>query len=263
MKRAVVVALVLLSQEPRGFRPIAENDFSRRPGWPPRPSGVRGRWWALPTGYPNLAVVSVPDAPASPPYVLETTYRAGLPGGTEPAFVGGWDLGEVGRQYSAVYFSMWIRIVGDSYENQAVGTKLGFFGYASAPTAAQNDGFLFLPGTGVAQVQGSFRLEFRQQNHTARNLEPNVDRSLLITAGRWHHVELLMELNQAGAANGTLRLWVDGKLVLSYGDVVYLVPGATRGFQAFKWAPTWGGAGGVRSRNDAIQIDHVYISGRP
>ena len=248
--------------EPRDFVPIAENDFSRLPGWPPDWAGLRGQWWAFPTRNPNLAVVSVPDAPESPPYVLETRFPAGLSGGTEPVSLGGWDTGDVGTQSSSIYFAVWIRILGDSYENQAVGTKLGFFGYASARSRPQNDGYLMLQGVGVQKVLKRSRLEFRQQNYTSRNLEPNVDRSLVMTVGPWHHVELLMELNKLGVANGRLNLWVDDKRVLDYRDVVYIVPGATSRFEAYKWAPTWGGAGGIRSRSDAIQIDHVYISGR-
>src|SRR2546425_4460239 len=119
-----------------------------------------------------------------------------------------------------------------------------------------------LKGGGVKKPRKRPRLEFRQQNYTSRNLEPNVDRSLVMTVGPWHHVELLMELNKLGVANGRLNLWVDDKRVLDYRDVVYIVPGATSRFEAYKWAPTWGGAGGIRSRSDAIQIDHVYISGR-
>ncbi|MBI4500744.1 MAG: hypothetical protein HY700_06235 [Gemmatimonadetes bacterium] len=56
---------------------------------------------------------------------------------------------------------------------------------------------------------------------------------------------------------------VDNRLILDYSDVVYIVPGASSGFEGFKVDPVWGGRGGVRSRDDYMQVDHLHLSGLP
>jgi hypothetical protein len=110
-------------------------------------------------------------------------------------------------------------------------------------------------------VGSSFNLEFRQQNNVGRNIPQNVDVSKVFTIGPWHHFELVLELNNPGQANGTLKWWVDGGLIMDYSDVTYIIPGATSGFQGFKIDPVWGGMGGTRTRDDYMQVDHLYVSG--
>ncbi len=66
-----------------------------------------------------------------------------------------------------------------------------------------------------------------------------------------------------GSANGIFKMWIDGVQTHNYSDVVYITPTTAEHFNLFKWNPTWGGQGGVRTRNDYIDIDHVYISGLP
>jgi hypothetical protein len=70
-----------------------------------------------------------------------------------------------------------------------------------------------------------------------------------------------MELNTLGQRNGILRWWIDGNLAMDYRDMTYIFGNHTSGFNGWKWNPTWGGMGGIRTRPDVIQIDHIYLSG--
>jgi hypothetical protein len=160
-----------------------------------------------------------------------------------------------------MYVSMWFRIVGSDYENQLVGTKIAYRGFARDASTALNDGYFWITGDGIQATHSSFNLEYRQQNNVGRNFPQNVDVSKVLTVGGWHHFELTFELNSLGSANGKVKWWVDDRLILDYSDVVYIVPGAANGFQGFKVDPVWGGLGGTRTRDDYFQVDHIYISG--
>ncbi|MBI4500745.1 MAG: hypothetical protein HY700_06240 [Gemmatimonadetes bacterium] len=101
--------------------------------------------------------------------------------------------------------SRWILILGSDYENQLVGTKIAYLGFARDASTALNDGYLWISGDGVQSIRSSFNLEFRQQNNVGRNLPQNVDVSKIFTVGPWHHFELALELNTLGSANGKVK----------------------------------------------------------
>ena len=85
-----------------------------------------------------------------------------------------------------------------------------------------------------------------------------------MTCGVWHRFEMVLKLNDPGVANGIFRWWVDGTLITDYRDVTYVVPGDELGFYTWKFWPYWGGVGGPnKTRDDYVQVDHVYISGVP
>ncbi len=214
---------------------------------------------------PDLVVV-YPDltAPESPPNVMRTRFRTGLPGGSGPVTMGGWDAN--GARYSKLYLSMWMMIEGPDYYQNNNGTKMSYFGYGRDPSPADNEGIFIMNGGGTQHfTASSFGFHFFQGGHIVpvRVMDQNVDTRKLMTCGVWHHWELLLELNTLGQANGKLKVWIDGIRILDYSDVVYITPGNLAGFRAWKWNPTWGGAGGPRIRDDYMRADHVYLSGVP
>lgn len=264
----------LRRNEPAGFVRFAEFDASRLPPGPRKAplDGQVGAWYALQPQNPNLQIVEDPSAPASPPYVITTRFPARFKAGRGPVNFGGWDRqGEFDGQKAKVYMTMWIKLDGADYENQAVGTKVGMLASAAHPSiGAGTQGILFLKGQGRQQVASAFKVEFHQEFNAAwnppfrnRHLEQNVNRRPVMTAGRWHQWEVLLELNQPGQRNGTFAWWIDGELIMEYHDVTYLFGAHTTGFWQWKWNPTWGGTQGVRTRRDLMLIDHVYFSGVP
>lgn len=256
------------SHEPAGFQPFARFEGNVVPPFPRNTvTAGQGLWYAYPPGNPRLTVVQDPTAPASPPAVIETTYPAGQISGSAPVDFGGWDQ-RWGAGKSAVYLSMWIKVKGPDYENQASGTKVGFLAFGR-DNQGQNEGLFFLHnGTGQQAVQRAMKVGFLQQGipqpggGTARNMFPNRAPGLM-TVGVWHQWEAVFRLNTLGQANGVYQLWLDGTLVSDYRDVVYITPGQTKGFNLYKWNPTWGGSGGRKTRADYIDIDEIYLSGVP
>ncbi|MGE0352558.1 MAG: hypothetical protein AB7Q69_04895 [Gemmatimonadales bacterium] len=260
------------SNEPAGYVPFAIHRLSDIPVFGRAVGGVLGSWYAYPQGNSRLTIVSVPSAPQSPDSVIQTRFQTGLQAGTAPVDWGGWDIAGSGAagQKSKMYISMWVRIVGPDYENQASGTKVGFIAFGRPPSSGSNEGTFWLDnGSGSQRVQSSFKMQFREQGipqpngQVTRNLTQNLTGASLMTAGSWHRWEAVLILNTAGQANGIFKMWIDGTPVMDYSDVTYVTSAYNNGFNLFKWNPTWGGSGGNRTRDDLIQIDHVYISGLP
>ncbi len=253
---------------PSGYTTLADNRFDTKPPWPRANTGTVGSWWSYSATNPNLTIASDATAPVSAGSVIRTKFYAGQNAGVAPVNMGGW-IGPATMNYRKIYFSMWIKIEGPSFENQKVGTKAGFFGVGD-PKSALNELTFFLDnGLAVQRLQSDFQVLFKEQNilqpngWTSRNLTQNVSKAHLMTAGGWHHWEATMSVNTMGAANGTFQMWIDGTQTHNYTNVVYITPTAPYGFNSWKWNPTWGGQGGTRTRNDYIDIDQVFISGTP
>jgi len=244
--------------EPGGFVRFAENPGVLNSAGS---QDVVGRW--VYERKHGMRVAEESDAPVSPPGVLQTIFPAGFEAGRAPTLWRGWDsTGQFKGQKSKVYFSLWLRIRGPDYENQLVGTKLGFLGYGQDPQrSAGNQGYFFLRGRGKQAVGHAFRIDFIQQGHVSRNVAPNRVQRLLFTAGDWHHLEVIFEMNVPGLTDGVLKMWIDGQQTTDYRDMAYATQDARNAFYNYTWNPTWGGRGGRRTRADVIEIDHVYLSG--
>lgn len=244
--------------EPKGYGFSRSLSGTAIPKGQPAPyqPGYTGNCYGMPSG--NLSVQGG---------AIQTRFPAGMVAGVGPANYGCYDFQN--RELSAVYFSAWVQIVGPDYENQRSGTKLGFFASGRA-MAGENENFPFLVNSAATQgLQSAFPMEIRQQGipqangSVNRNLTQNVDKRMLMTAGSWHHWEIVLTLNAMGQANGTARFWIDGIKVLDYSNVIWRTATAPKGFSLWKWNPTWGGSGGTRTRADFIQLRDIYLSGLP
>ena len=252
----------LHSNEPSDFKPFALFDACLFAG---RAPSLLGTWEndADHAGR-NMALRSDPSAPASPPGVIVTRYPQGWTAGRGPVYWNGWDsAGSLAGQKRAVYLSLWMKLDGESFETAPVGTKLGFIGYGQNPRIGANQGFFILKGGAHATIRRVFQLGFFQQNHVARNLGQNANNGPGMTAGRWHHWEVVLRLNTIDRADGAFRMWVDDRLIMDHDDVVYVTAKQPNGFFMYTWNPTWGGYGATKTREDRILIDQVYLSGLP
>jgi hypothetical protein len=254
--------------EPPGYVRFAENDGSVLESREPS-EHVFGQWEARRDRrpVPHLQVREDNSAPTSPPTIVRTRFPAQQRAGSAPVSWSGWDeAGNSDGQKSKVYLSLWMRIPTPDYENQEVGTKWGFLAYGRDPArsgSALNDGYFLLVGGGRQAIRSAFRMRFHQQGFVERVLDQNVMRRPVFTCGQWHHLEVVAEVNSPGARNGIFRMWVDGQQIMNYSDVVYTTPERRFKFTGWKWNPTWGGREGVKTREDLVDFDHVYISGVP
>jgi hypothetical protein len=245
----------LLPNMPSGLSRIAEHNLS----WlPSGTNGNAGNWWQ---SYGRWSTLSDNNSPFSASGVMELVLNSGTPGGAGIGAFGGWD-GQKG-EYRAIYGSFGFRIGGTDYENHPIRTKLVEIGYGATPgTGGAAQGVIGISGEwGARTVASSFKVDLAQQDIVARNLDPNVNTSRLLTVGPWHRIEVAMTINDIGAANGTFKMWIDGQMTHNYSDVVYRTAAYPAKFWNWKHDIVWGGTGGARTRNDRFLWDHVYIAG--
>jgi len=251
--------------EPSGFVRFAETSLEGLP-----PSGtLDGAWvaWTWGSGAPRHAAVSAGDAPVSPPGVFQFTFSAGIDVGSGVAVLQGWDTsGDTDNtRYRAVYESGWFKIPSSDFETPGAGMKLlGYWGVGQAGmgTRVPAQVYSFIPGSSTFAMT-EWNLSIRQQNHIARDMPQNMNTGTMIHAGQWHNYEILMILNDIGSSNGTLSVWLDGVQIHEHTDVMYRNAGNPSGFYGRRWDPIWGGIGPeVKSRDDHLWIDHIYISGQ-
>jgi hypothetical protein len=148
--------------------------MSSLPSYPRTIGGLAGSWYGYPLNDPDLVVIN-PDtsAPESPPNTMRSRFANGLSAGLGPVNFGGWDVAGVAQagQKSKLYLSMWIKIEGQDYENQAFGTKMGFIGVGVPTSSAGTNVYFLLAGLG----------EFKQS--APPSLSPFTKRTLPRAAG--------------------------------------------------------------------------------
>ena len=258
--------------QPAGLQRVAENGFDGIPGSGAGTElvGPGGSWEA---SGENLATVSDPSAPQSAASVLQVAWRKGLHDG---AGNHGYFNCVLGRDYRELYVSWRVKIPSRTFENQlSPGVKLlGYISYGKSDR--RNQFFLQMLSTSSHQaVQAGpwrFRSDFTSEyalpgtSNPAQDYFDNQGTPPEMAAGSWQQVEMYFKLNDDGRENGVYKLWINGALVQSYYDVTMIssAVGATRGFYQIHFDPIWGGhIGQVKQRDDALLIDHLYISGVP
>lgn len=228
-----------------------------------------GSGYRYPSANANLTTATVDGRS-----VLQGRFPKGLAAGIGPVNAGFWN-GKY-TEKSKIYLSVWLKILGTTFETHPCCFKpFGFVGYGRDPTLTQNEGYWAAQGNNKDKPlvpMAAFVVWFAQQNNVDRHLDPNRNTGALLTVGIWHQFEAVMELNTLGKANGIFRFWIDGQQTHEFTDMVYLntttdskglVTQNTHGFTLWKWNPTWGGYDGpIKTRDDFIVLDDVYLSGQ-
>lgn len=276
----------LLSNRPAGlvtyvdeaFDSVDANGVARLRLQPPTPSKLA--YWAYTPGWATdsntrrlLDTTTAGVARCSPYYVH--SYR--FPPGTVGSAGGGGSSAVFSDSTSELYVALWHR-ANSRYQYHFTGAnKLILFGTEQFAGNFTNL-ILGLNGDSTALSRGAhYRLDMQGVTDSAsggcyagRLLLPNVD-TTRFAAGPWRKVELYMKGNtQTSAANGILRLWVDGVLRASYGNVCYRTvrksaanQDSTRTrFLGMNVDPVWGGGGDViRDSTSYHNFDHLYVAG--
>lgn len=254
--------------EPAGFVPVAEHHW---PAFPNSQNATLGEWEDVSTSNYSVAAVSTPSGDGT---AMRVRFPKGMTAGVSPGKFRFWRTMNISAAtpMQEMYISARIRIDGTDFENQLVGTKLLYWAYGNAYNT--NDATVYLRnGTGSQAVMSEMQLfaqvspgDNRDPNDgVVRNLYQNTGSSRRFTVGEWHLLEILANVGTPDRADGSLKIWLDGELVMHHGDVKHLDSDYdfTRGFFQAEWAPVWGGVGGVRTRDDFMLVDNIYVSGLP
>lgn len=214
-----------------------------------RPFNAIGEGWLSSESTPNFSIVSDASAPKSPSKVGQITFKSGFTGGTSPA-TAQFTLPQGPR---TVFVSVWFKL------------SSNFVGSSTSPinaifnltNNAQQRVTFVASGTGsntlVPAVQLTSTADPRSTLAAAG--------SPTIAKGSWQQVEALVTMNTPGAADGVVRVWLNGAKVIDYRDVKIVKSGEADTFGRLQLAPNWGTSSSRVSSSMTIRYDEVYASG--
>jgi hypothetical protein len=176
-------------------------------------------------------------APASPSFVYDFVYPAGMVEGTAPAAVY-YD----GLNADEVYAGFWWK-PSSPFDYGPNGNKIAFIYNGGGASGGQQ--FLILMPDGRLHVLPEMPGDYRWRT-------PNVTPTV-VALGQWHRIEWY-----TNRITGTMKWWLDGVLQGSYTDVKNPIK-----FDMFQFNPTWGGNSGARKhQTDHYWFDHAHLSKR-
>ena len=212
----------------------------------------------------NVSVVDDPDAPNG--RAVQQDWPVGRGSGFNGVPIMDW-TDEFGYQ-SELYIRLGFRYSQNWQQHSGV-DKIFYYGAGSTGTATE-----FFP----AIRGGGQTLTFRNQSGSSDNAMFGSTRR--IVWGRYHMLEIHHVANSSpGVADGRLRVWLDGQLILEWDDYSdglnqlvdldaarweWIGAGESRtGFKGGQFAPYWGGSNDVKAVADWFRWGELYISGKP
>lgn len=199
----------------------------------------------------TAALRSEPTAPQGGS-VIRVTYPAGFAGGSAPGAF--YPPGFQFKARTAVY-ETWMR-VSDNFQGHptAINKLIHFY------ICGSNRLFLQGYGDGLSATLSYQGIAQPYQNgSTAGHLTPNRG-SAQFKRGQWHHVQIELEANTPGKADGSVTMWFDGAEVTRYTGITFCAPGdGPPVWEGMNHSPTWGGAGGTVTSPFFVEWAHVRL----
>jgi hypothetical protein len=229
--------------EPTGMTPIKERAFNSL--------NEDGSWDTDPT----LSIVSDTAAPLSPSSVIRATYPAGWPAGSEPGHAG-----VTHTSYAKMYICFAVKL-SSNWVGNGSGTNKMMYEWIVNPNKPAF--FFSAQGTGNGTLAPWARLQdIAIFPGGSGNLAPNLVPSAQIIRGRWHQIEIYLQGNTSGSANGVIDWYLDGVHIGSVGGVGFSSVATT--FDIFEFRPIWGGTetSPAITTTQTMDWDHVYLSGK-
>lgn len=260
----------------RSFNSLGTGTSGRGSGpFPCRVGGSEG-WDDAESRYPTVTLAQDSTAPLSGPNILRMLYPpqtvpAGQtynPGVVQTLSFVGSTYGP--RQYRKLYMRTAFKVSANWQGHNTSTNKLLFI---RGVGDSRPEPIIRLRGAGTdplvlnVDLQGSPR--DKRNIGTQSSLNPNqpgatAAGAFAVQRGQWQVVEAVLEMGTNGAANGRLRLWLNGTLTHDYADIEF-EPTAT---STWYWdtihvAPTWGGQGGTINQLMWLDFDEFFVSGAP
>jgi hypothetical protein len=221
--------------EPAGWTTANDYDLS----------GLNTGGWASVTesNQGSISIASDPTAPASPSSVWQFDYPVGYSAaGVAPATE--WSTM---APTQALFVGFWWKPSNPWQGHDSGVNKLMFF-FTGDPVGLSQNLTIQMYGSG----SGPFSTRMVGEGFEDVPYWENVGSTSPLALGVWHRIEILMN-----SPAGSLKWWVDGKLVGSYTGVPY----PSYGFFQTEFSPTWGGVGGAnKTEHDDFWFDQVHLS---
>jgi hypothetical protein len=199
----------------------------------------------------TLSIVQDPTAPKSPSGVLRNTFPTGFTGGGSS---GGHAGVLLAGNYRVLYISYWAKYSANWYGHET-GINKHVYAWAGdyPPFVMEAEG----SGTGALKPRPALQRMIKGDGMYSSNLVPGAT----IPRGAWFHIEIVLNGNTSGTANGSMDWWLDGVHVGSVGGLQYT--SGTTAWNVFEMYPVWGGVGTKTvPSTQTLDWDHVYLSGK-
>jgi len=216
------------------------------------PVGQSSSGWYVELGGANVAVVDDANAPVSGPKVLQLKFPKGFGGGVEPMVINWNESGHFPANTGTLYMRMRVKLDANWSDNGNDGTKFIW------PRPMVENTAHFSP---ISRAKGGMTVGFNfQASYLNGADDDNEDRSPR-SLGVWHDVEwLLYQGSSASANDGTVKVWVDGTLVVSESRKKFAKNGDQLGWKYVSIAPVFGYGTKPVPHDQYIWIDHWYAS---
>ena len=212
----------------------------------------------------QAVVVSDASTPGPAASSLELRLPTGLTGGygaskvgNHPNWTGSGPLWwPASMNTGHLYVGMWVKFSPNFTLNGNVGQKIFYLKSDLAPNAGLNHmiGLMVNDGNGGNQLWPAYE----PQNPTNRYSVPATTTNNL-NDGRWHQLEYLQLPNTPGTANGTLKIWVDGRLEISLTNAMFFDGTQVASVNRLEINPIYGGGTHPVPVNEWIRLGPVLV----
>ena len=258
----------LRPNEPEGLSPWFHHDMRSLPDGPASHEGAVA-WTTYESNY-TIEDVDPADHPLGRSQVLQIRFPEGHPDGASPGAFGAVDQGSAGTstELDEWYVSVHVKLVGPDWEAPPSDQKLWYNQIGNRDT--HQGGYVSLRGGGQPNTLTTEWPFIQSQYRTCPGCVGDINTESVpggFSVGDWHHIELWRSSSDPDSANGEMKVWVDGDLVVDLDDVVDQSSENgdwTTGFYSLRWAPVWGGvcSGGCpKTRDDFMLLGDMYVSG--
>jgi uncharacterized protein YjdB len=240
--------------EPAGLTMVSDQPWN---AVPPNLNAVDAAGWGVDRNPENLTIVSDPTAPRSASNVVHGIFPAGGAGGTAPFRV---ERPFATQSYGTIFECVWLMHSPNFTDNGNIGTKVSFYRgsgqnhYWGFESASGKDQFYFL-----VELQGGGG---DRTIRTSVTQGPGTAVFQALPTGVWRRYEVLVSANTPGTANGILKVWADGVLIINLSDVAWWGAGQTPSWTGIAWEPVYGGGLNPIPVTMFQAFDHWYVSGK-
>lgn len=232
--------------EPAGMTVGFDETFSVTP------VGQPSSGWFVELGGSNVSVVDDASAPVSAPKVLRLKFPKGFGGGVEPMVINWNESGHFPVNTGTLYMRMRVKLDANWSDNGNDGTKFIW----PRPKVENTAHF-----SSISRALGGMTVGFNFQASYLNNADDDNEDPTPRALGVWHDVEwLLYQGTTASANNGTVKVWVDGKLVVNVSGKKFAKNGDELGWKYMSIAPVFGYGTRPVPHDQYIWIDHWYAS---
>lgn len=244
--------------EPPGLTQVTDRAFDSKAATTSDRIGSEG-WDPIEAARPNFSIIFDGTALLSPTKVGQMFYPAGMAGGVAPATAQiAWskNLG-----YTVMYQRFAMRLSSNFQAHRSSTNKIFHLWKGPLGGASSNNVFYSAEGAGTGHLFLNIRLQGSNVPDARPRLPPNAGANAELVRGKWQMVEVYVQINTPGKADGIIKAWVDGVLTHNYSDVALNANGG-EAFDQLQFSPTWGGTGDVVIANQYLWVDHSYLAGK-